>query len=281
MLNKLKLEETVQYNFKKVKLRLLFIPVVLLITIAFFLFKLDALTIEGYINVQKEVFFELNKELSKFSSLQFNLTQLGDVLIFFPFLTIFMLYAPKLWESLLTSALISLIFSATLKKLFSVPRPAAIFDVDSFTIIGRTLKGSTSLPSGHSIATFVVLSVVLFAFMPKKNKILWSISIIVLGIIIALSRVGVGAHYPIDVLVGCIIGYVSAIIGIVLDRKIKLFTWIKNKKTYPILLLLLLVLGVAIVKKITVYNLLVFYISLFFLGITLYLMTNIYVKKKY
>ena len=85
-------------------------------------------------------------------------------------ISVFIVYAPKLWGALLTSAILSLVVSASLKKLFAVPRPAAMFDTDCFVIIGRTLSGRTALPSGHSIAAFVVITILLFAFMPKKNN---------------------------------------------------------------------------------------------------------------
>ncbi len=151
--------------------------------------------IDHYVYVQKDLFFYLNNKLSQFPNLQFNLTQLGDGLIFYPLLTIFIIYGPKLWEAILTSSIISLIVSALLKKLFAVPRPATMLDHDSFTIIGKTLTGKTSLPSGHSICAFIIITTLLFAFMPKKigYKIIWSFFIISAGLIITFSRVGVGA----------------------------------------------------------------------------------------
>ena len=179
MLHNSMLDHKVTDNFMNVKLWMLIPPFLLLFLFClyFFLFNEGSNYIDTYVTTQKDLFFYLNKKLSKFSSLQFNLTQLGDVLIFFPLITVFIVYAPKLWEGLLTSAIISLIVSASLKKLFAIPRPAAMFDNDSFVIIGRTLSGKTSLPSGHSIATFMVITILLFAFMPKKNtyKISWSI----------------------------------------------------------------------------------------------------------
>ena len=152
MLDNAKLERKVTNNFINVKLGLLIPPSCLLLLLVsyFFIFNEGENYIDGYVNSQKDLFFYLNGKLSEFPNLQFNLTQLGDVLIFFPIITIFIFYAPKLWEALLTSAILSLVVSAILKKLFSVPRPAAMFDNESFVIIGETLTGRTSLPSGHS-----------------------------------------------------------------------------------------------------------------------------------
>ncbi|MDC3305947.1 phosphatase PAP2 family protein [Flavobacteriales bacterium] len=285
MLNTDKLDAVVNDNFKKVKLGLLFSPFCLLCLVTFYVifFNTGEGYVDGYVNIQKDLFFYLNGKLSEFPNLQFNLTQLGDVLIFFPFLTVFIVYAPKIWEALLSSAILSLLVSAILKKIFAMPRPAAIFENESFVIIGKILSGNTSLPSGHSIATFVVITILLFAFMPKRNKykVIWSSFILMLGFIIAFSRVGVGAHYPIDVIVGSIIGYIVTVIGIKISNKVDWFAWISNKRYYPVFILSLIIWGGVIVAKILGDNLPVFYFSLFSLIISLCLITSTYVQKRY
>jgi membrane-associated phospholipid phosphatase len=285
MLNTDKLDAVVNDNFKKVKLGLLFSPFCLLCLVTFYVifFNTGEGYVDGYVNIQKDLFFYLNGKLSEFPSLQFNLTQLGDVLIFFPFLTVFIVYASKIWEALLSSAILSLLVSAILKKIFAMPRPAAIFENESFVIIGKILSGNTSLPSGHSIATFVVITTLLFAFMPKRNKykVIWSSFILMLGFIIAFSRVGVGAHYPIDVIVGSIIGYIVTVIGIQISNKVDWFAWISNKRYYPVFILSLIIWGGVIVAKILGDNLPVFYFSLFSLIISLCLITSTYVQKRY
>ena len=237
---------------------------------------------DEYVNIQKDLFLTINGHLSKFPVLQFNLTQLGDVLIFFPLLTVFMVYSPKLWEGLITSALLSLIVSAGLKKLFHVPRPAAMFDNDTFVIIGRTLTGNTSLPSGHSIATFVVITTLLFAFMPDKSrhKIIWTFLLPALGLLIALSRVGVGAHYPFDVLIGSTIGFIVAVLGIRINARLNWLLWMKNKKFYPVFVVLFAAWIFAIIQKIVANNLLIFYFSIVALVISLYLILKSYVQER-
>lgn len=283
-LNNPSLNNRVIDNFMRVKYRLLIAPFLILLLCYFYFifFSEGGNYVDEYVNIQKDLFLNINNKLSKFPDFQFNLTQLGDVLIFFPLITVFIVYAPKLWEGLLTSAIISLIVSASLKKLFAVPRPVAMFDNDTFVIIGRTLSGKTSLPSGHSITTFVVITTLLFAFMPKKNthKIIWSFFMLTLGLIIAFSRVGVGAHYPFDVIIGSTIGYVVTIVGIRINTKKNWLTWIKNKKYYPIFMLLLAIWVFIIIQKIVAVNLLIFYFSLLSLVITLYLVSKSYVQNK-
>jgi membrane-associated phospholipid phosphatase len=282
MLNSCKLDVKVIDNFNNIRLKLLFFPAILLLAIVFIIVKQGAFSVDGYIEIQKDFFFYLNSKLSQNPSLQFNLTQLGDALILFSLLTIFIVYAPKLWGAILTSSIITLITSFLLKKLFAVPRPAAMFDHDSFVIIGKTLSGHTSLPSGHSITAFTIISLLLFAFMPKRftSKIIWSVFMIALGFVIAFSRVGVGAHFPLDVVIGCTIGYMSAILGIVINNKVNWWAWMKNKKLYPIFMFIFSVLIFLIIKKIVANNLIIFYFSLAAIITTLYLMIHIYVKEK-
>ena len=280
--NKFSLNNIVIKNFMTVKNWQLTLPFLLLILCVLYLFVFNngGDYKEQYVNIQKELFFYLNSELSKFPDLQYNLTQLGDVLIFFSFLSVFIVYAPKLWEVLLNSAILSLIVSAVLKELLDIPRPAALFDHDIFVIIGKAHHGVASLPSGHSIAAFVVVTTLLYALMPKKNKILWCVSMLALGVIIAFSRVAVGAHYPFDTIIGSVIGYIVTIIGIRISTKLKWLNYVRKKKYLPVLIVLIVIWACIIIHKIIENNLPVFYLSLLSLGISLFLISKLYVQTK-
>lgn len=268
-------------NFSKLKPALFILPLFLLITIILFLYNQDALSVDRYIQIQKNCFFYLNSKLSEFPNTLFNLTQFGDELIMLSFLALFIVYAPKIWESLISASLVSAIFSVILKRIFAVPRPAAVFDNNSFVIIGKALTGHSSLPSGHSITVFTILTVLLFAFMPQKlkYKILWFFFIIIGGFILVFTRVGVGAHYPLDVIIGSVIGYISGLTGIFINEKYKIWNWVNNKKYYPIFILLFLISCISIISKIMNEHLIIFYFSLFSLVVSLYKIIYVYVKK--
>ncbi|MFZ4105684.1 phosphatase PAP2 family protein [Flavobacterium sp.] len=268
-------------NYSKLKLSLFFLPLFLLITIGVFLYTQNALSREGYVDIQKDLFYFINSKLSQFPQIIFNLTQLGDALIFMSLLTLFVLYAPKLWESLLSASIVSALLSNILKSLFLIPRPAAIFDNKTFIILGKKLVGHSSLPSGHSITVFTVLTILLFAFMPKKinNKIIWYVIIIAAGLLLVLTRVGVGAHHPLDTISGGLIGYISGLLGIFISRKYKIWHWINNKKYYPIFIVLFLICCIVLINKIINENLFVFYLSLISLFISIFKISYVYIKK--
>ncbi len=277
------LNHTTNDNFKNLKWWTLLPGFLALIYVAFLVFTTKGNFVEAYVGVQKDWFFYLNEKLSIFPNFQFNITQLGDVLIVFPFVMFLVRYAPRFWGALPTSSLLSLGVSAGLKRFFSVPRPAGMFDNESFTIIGRTLT-KHSLPSGHSMTIFILITLLLFAFMPRKNKIyqfIWTAFILSVGLMIAFSRVGVGAHYPLDVVTGSAIGYILAIIGIKINNNVNWWDWVGKRKFLPIFILLFAAWGIAIgIVKLPKYQLPIFYMSIVSIIIALYLIIKKYVQKK-
>ncbi len=62
-----------------------------------------------------------------------------------------------------------------------------------------------SFPSGHSTCS-AAASLVLFFMLPKRA----GVPLLALGILICLSRLYVGVHYPTDVLAGALIGAAAA-----------------------------------------------------------------------
>jgi membrane-associated phospholipid phosphatase len=275
------MKEIIADNYSKLKLTLFILPSILLIAIILFLYSHDSLSAAKYALIQKDYFFFINHHLGQYPNLEYNLTQIGNALIFLSLLTIFIVYAPKIWEALISASLVSLIFSSVLKNLFGVPRPSEMFDNTSFIIIGKKASGFASLPSGHSITIFTTLTVLLFAFMPKilNYKILWSFFIVTIGLIMVFSRVGVGAHYPLDVIIGSIIGYISGLIGIFISQKYPIWNWVNNKKFYPIFILLIVVCSILLINKIINENLIIFYLALLSLTVSLYKITYVYLKK--
>lgn len=268
-------------NLNKVKLTYLFFPLLLLAIIAGYLYVCDAWSMHNYIRIQEAAFFFLNLRLSEFPEIIYNLTQLGDALIILSLLAILLIYIPSIWEPLISASLISCVLCCSLKWLVRMPRPAAVLERDSFVIVGKVYVGYNSLPSGHAITIFTTFTVLLFALMPKANvaKLVWTILIVSAAILISLTRVGVGAHYILDITFGSIIGYISAILGILFNRSYRIWRWIGDIQYYPFLILLLMTCTWLIIVQIIDENLAIYYLSSITLLMTIYIMTKHYVKK--
>ena len=156
-----------------------------------------------------------------------------------------------------------------------------VFDNNCFVIIGKKAVGHASLPSGHSITVFTTFTVLLFAFMPEKlpYKIVWVLFTILTGLIIAFTRVGVGAHYPLDVIIGSIIGYISGLAGVFISRKYKIWAWVNNKRYYSVFILLILVCCVSLICRIIEKNLVIFYLVIIGLIVPFYKIVYAFIKK--
>jgi hypothetical protein len=145
------LNERVGTNFKQLRLNQLFVPIILFTMIfLFFVYTMQGSFVNAYVESQKSLFLKLNSILSIHPNLAHNISYLGDALILFPFIFIFLFIKPKLWEAIIISSLFTLITSAILKLIFAIPRPAAMINMETFTIMGRPIIGYTSLPSGHA-----------------------------------------------------------------------------------------------------------------------------------
>lgn len=72
----------------------------------------------------------------------------------------------------------------------------------------RILKSPTdySFFSGHASSSF---SITVLVFLFLRNRIKWGLVFFIWPILFSLSRIFVGVHYPIDIIVGTIVGLLS------------------------------------------------------------------------
>mgnify|MGYP000403227572 CR=1 FL=1 len=141
------------------------------------------------------------------------ITYCGDSLFALVLLLFVAQRFPQLLWSGLCSALIAAVLSRGLKALFNAQRPGAVLAPGSFHLSGP-LYTSHGFPSGHSVTAFT-LAAVLAWFLPRE-WMRWCV--FALALLIGWSRVGVGAHWPLDVLAGGAIGTFSAMAGVALAR---------------------------------------------------------------
>lgn len=109
----------------------------------------------------------------------------------------------------------SWIVNVPFKELFFRERP--YLALDGVKILGVVWENS-SFPSGHVAASVTVILIALYLF--KIRRMSLAITAIAFIIILGFSRIYLGMHYPSDVLAGVVVGIVSGIIVILIDKQI-------------------------------------------------------------
>ena len=145
-------------------------------------------------------------------------TQLGNTgMIFIAAAIVLLLFKPtrKAGFSALCAMLIGLVVvNFTIKPLVSRPRPWLVIG-DFVNLVPE--KDPNSFPSGHTNAAFAfALAVCMSA--PKR----WmKLAAVCAAVVMGLSRLYVGVHFPSDVLVGALIGSLCGFAGAWVVKK----TW--------------------------------------------------------
>lgn len=138
---------------------------------------------------------------------------LGNAGVIWIIITIVFLLSKKTRQTGLIMAtslvLCLLIGNITLKPLIARIRPCDINPEITLLIPRPT---DFSFPSGHTMSSFAA-SAAIFSY----NKH-WGILAIILAILISYSRLYLYVHYPSDVLIGMIIGFINTIISIKLTN---------------------------------------------------------------
>lgn len=119
------------------------------------------------------------------------------------------------WSMLILLAIIlaiGVILTNILKYYFKSPRPLIIFGNENVNVMFEILHTADSFPSGHTQIAFTTCT---FMFMTVKKYWYWY-TILSLGV--AFERIYSGNHFPIDVLVGAVIGIFTTLIVVNLSK---------------------------------------------------------------
>lgn len=137
------------------------------------------------------------------------ITHLGDAGLVWIALSLFLLF-PKSTRKYAMMAIVALLLSLLinnmlLKNIIARTRPYEVVEGLN-RLIGA--QHDFSFPSGHTASSFAT-AVVLFCNLKKR----YGIPLLILAVLISLSRLYVGVHYPTDVLFGAISGTLLAVLA--------------------------------------------------------------------
>lgn len=121
--------------------------------------------------------------------------------------------------ALLLSLIISSFVAQILKNIFNSPRPKLFFGSNQYLhfIEGVSLSSYSSFPSGHT-ATAFAMATVLVCFIKNKNI---HIGILIAAVLVGYSRIYLGQHFLMDVLVGALVGTLTGLISFQIAMNVK------------------------------------------------------------
>jgi membrane-associated phospholipid phosphatase len=122
----------------------------------------------------------------------------------------------RVWGGLM-GAILMVVILRTFKGVLDLPRPLGVLSPETVTVIGPGHRRS-AFPSGHA-ATMALLAGVWAMSSTRRYAPHLAVGVAVL---VGISRMAVGVHWPSDVLAGLALGWVSAWIGL---RWVRRFPW--------------------------------------------------------
>ncbi|MBX2858159.1 MAG: glycosyltransferase family 39 protein [Cellvibrionaceae bacterium] len=142
------------------------------------------------------------------------LTSFGDGALI---LALILVFAPRHaqfhWVALI-AAITGGLVSNLLKEYFSAARPPAMLVEEAINIVGKAYHRN-SFPSGHTLTAFLIASSAYFYVQRSRTKA----TLIFLASGVGVSRVLVGVHWPIDVLVGASLGIGCGMLAVFLATR--------------------------------------------------------------
>lgn len=158
-------------------------------------------------------------------------TVLGDTTIALLLIMPLLVRKPQWSMQFLFAAVFATLYAHGMKELFSSLRPPAVLSAEQFHLIGFALKNN-SFPSGHTTTIFLLAGWLCMAVLSGWRRI----AVLLLALLVGLSRIACGVHWPLDVLGAIAGGWLCALAGISLAHHWQKFS--VNRYTPRILLIL-------------------------------------------
>ena len=158
----------------------------------------------------------------------------GLFLILLSLILTYMKPTRRFGTAMLLSLAIGLLFTNLFLKIY-VSRPRPYTDENHiiyqyWLTMGRHMESDKSFPSGHTTAAFACMTPV-FLLGNKKLKI----AALSFAVLMALSRIYLGVHYPSDVVGGVLVGIPAGILATLIARKLpqEWYEWeLKKQEKY-------------------------------------------------
>lgn len=142
-----------------------------------------------------------------------NLTVLGGTLAGLTLLAPLIGRRPDILWSLALAVIFATLWVHGLKDLIDHVRPPAVIPPELLHIIGPAHHYG-SFPSGHSTTIFTVAGIL--SLYLRRGSLTWLLA--AAALLVGLSRIAVGVHWPLDVLGGAFGGWLSAVLGTLLAQ---------------------------------------------------------------
>lgn len=110
---------------------------------------------------------------------------------------------PRFWRVIFVPG-ISFVLVSIFRNYINLPRPYEVLDI--VPIINKDTKGK-SFPSRHVFSVFIIAMTLYYISIPV------GITLMIIGVMVAIIRVLGGVHFPRDVIAGALIGILCGIIG--------------------------------------------------------------------
>lgn len=144
-----------------------------------------------------------------------SLTQMGNFIFCVIIALIFFIKGNRLLAYELTLGILTLGLVVGIMKIL-IHRTRPFNKLKDIRIVGSRASGQ-SFPSGHTSQAFFMVAIILHYF--NVNAILWLV-LYGVALLVGITRIYVGMHYPRDVLGGAILGTAWGIIGIIVNSYI-------------------------------------------------------------
>jgi len=180
--------------------------------LAVFILFLFVLVFSMGLNVQ--LFLFLNDRLNYIDPrIWAHITTYGDTIVAMGLMLIFCGRRPQIIWAIVIALFIGGILNASLKSLLDVVRPPGVLSLELFNVYGP-MHVVHSFPSGHTLTAWTLISILISSLTST-----WRWLLLLLAVLVGLSRIALGVHWPLDVLAGAFIGWQVGILSNYVSRR--------------------------------------------------------------